>query len=60
MIKAGESVSLTEVEAALAQAPGVLEAAVVGEPDQIRDVVETLLTALHDTRTPDMESLSDR
>lgn len=50
VIKAsGESVSLTEVEVALAPGPGVLEAAVVGEPDQIRDVVETLLTALHDT-----------
>lgn len=35
----GENVSLTEVEAALAQAPGVLEVAVVAVPDPIRDVV---------------------
>ncbi len=34
---AGENVSLTEVESVLAQAPGVLEAAVVAEPDPIRD-----------------------
>ncbi|MFG3525097.1 class I adenylate-forming enzyme family protein [Nocardia nova] len=36
---AGENVSLTEVEAALAQAPGILEAAVIAQPDPIRDVV---------------------
>lgn len=36
---AGENVSLTEVEAALAEAPGVLEAAVVAVPDAIRDHV---------------------
>lgn len=36
---AGENVSLTEVEAAIAQAPGVLEAAVIARPDPIRDHV---------------------
>lgn len=36
---AGENVSLTEVEAAIAQAPGVLEAAVLSKPDPIRDAV---------------------
>lgn len=36
---AGENVSLTEVEAAVAQAPGVLEAAVVAQADPIRDQV---------------------
>lgn len=35
----GENVSLTEVEAVLAQAPGVLEVAVVAVDDPIRDVV---------------------
>lgn len=35
----GENVSLTEVEAALAQAPGVLEAAVLAVDDPIRDKV---------------------
>lgn len=36
---AGENVSLTEVEAAVAQAPGVLEAAVLSREDPIRDHV---------------------
>jgi len=35
----GENVSLTEVEATLAQAPGVLECAVLGRPDPVRDMV---------------------
>lgn len=35
----GENVSLSEVEAVVAQAPGVLEAAVVAKPDPVRDVV---------------------
>jgi crotonobetaine/carnitine-CoA ligase len=34
---AGENVSVVEVEAVLAEHPGVLEAAVVGEPDAVRD-----------------------
>jgi crotonobetaine/carnitine-CoA ligase len=36
---AGENVSVVEVEAVLAAHPGVLEAAVVGEPDAMRDEV---------------------
>jgi carnitine-CoA ligase len=36
---AGENVSVVEVEAVLAEHPSVLEAAVVGEPDEIRDEV---------------------
>jgi len=36
---AGENVSVVEVEAVLADHPSVLEAAVVGEPDEIRDEV---------------------
>jgi len=36
---AGENVSVVEVEAVLASHPSVLEAAVVGEPDPIRDEV---------------------
>lgn len=35
----GENVSLTEVESALAEAPGILEVAVVAKPDPVRDVV---------------------
>ncbi|MFD4834186.1 class I adenylate-forming enzyme family protein [Streptomyces uncialis] len=35
----GENVSLVEVEAVLADHPAVLEAAVVGEPDPVRDEV---------------------
>ncbi len=36
---AGENVSVVEVEAVLAEHPSVLEAAVVGEPDPVRDEV---------------------
>jgi crotonobetaine/carnitine-CoA ligase len=36
---AGENVSVVEVEAVLAAHPGVLEAAVIGEPDPLRDEV---------------------
>jgi crotonobetaine/carnitine-CoA ligase len=36
---AGENVSVVEVEAVLAEHPSVLEAAVVGQPDEIRDEV---------------------
>jgi crotonobetaine/carnitine-CoA ligase len=36
---AGENVSIVEVEAVLADHPGVLEAAVVGRPDPVRDEV---------------------
>ena len=35
----GENVSIVEVESALAEHPAVLEAAVVGRPDEIRDEV---------------------
>jgi crotonobetaine/carnitine-CoA ligase len=36
---AGENVSVVEIEAVLAEHPGVFEAAVVGEPDPVRDEV---------------------
>ncbi|CAJ63911.1 class I adenylate-forming enzyme family protein [Frankia alni] len=36
---AGENVSVVEVEAVVAEHPGVLEAAVVGRPDPVRDEV---------------------
>jgi crotonobetaine/carnitine-CoA ligase len=36
---AGENVSVVEVEAVLSEHPSVLEAAVIGEPDDIRDEV---------------------
>ncbi len=35
----GENVSLSEVEAVVAQAPGVFEACVIGKSDPVRDVV---------------------
>ena len=49
---AGENVSLTEIEAALAQAPGVLEAAVVAQPDPVRDVVPVAYVVARDPGNP--------
>jgi crotonobetaine/carnitine-CoA ligase len=43
---AGENVSTVEVEAALAQHPAVLEAAVVGRPDPVRDEVPVAFVVL--------------
>lgn len=48
----GENVSLTEVEAAVAQAPGVLEVAVLGKPDPIRDVVPVAYVVARDPKNP--------
>jgi len=57
---AGENVSLTEVEAAVAQAPGVLEAAVVAQPDPIRDVVPVAyVVARHPARPPTVAELDE-
>ena len=56
---AGENVSLTEVEAAVAQAPGVLEVAVVAKPDPIRDVVpEAYVVARDADHPPSVEQLT--
>lgn len=56
----GENVSLTEVEAALAQAPGVLEAAVLAEKDPIRDKVPVAYVVPKDRgNPPDITSLGD-
>lgn len=55
---AGENVSLTEVEAAIAEAPGVLEAAVVAAPDKIRDVVPVAyVVARNPDEPPSAEAL---
>lgn len=48
----GENVSLTEVEAAVAQAPGVLEAAVVARPDPIRDAIPVAYVVARDAANP--------
>lgn len=56
---AGENVSLTEVEATLAQAPGVLEVAVVARPDPIRDQVPVAYYVAKDpTQPPSPEELA--
>ena len=52
---AGENVSLTEVEAILAQAPGVLEVAVIARPDEIRDHVPVAYVVASDQRHPPTE-----
>lgn len=48
----GENVSLTEVEAALAQIPGVLEVAVVAVADPIRDQVPVAYAVPQDRSAP--------
>lgn len=55
----GENVSLTEVEAALAQAPAVLEVAVIAVPDPIRDLVPHAYVVPADAAAGvDLDSLS--
>ena len=49
---AGENVSLGEVEAKLARAPGVSEAAVVARRDAMRDVVPVAYVTPRDTADP--------
>src|SRR5207302_500738 len=56
----GENVSLTEVEAVLSQAPGVLECAVVGQPDPVRDTVPIAYVVPRDASEPmDMATLAE-
>jgi crotonobetaine/carnitine-CoA ligase len=55
---AGENVSIVEVESVLAEHPDVLEAAVVGRPDPIRDEVPVAFVVARDpARPPSLESL---
>jgi len=55
----GENVSLTEVEAILAHAPGVLEVAVVARPDPVRDHVPVAFVVPRDRQAPpNLEMLS--
>jgi crotonobetaine/carnitine-CoA ligase len=57
---AGENVSTVEVEQVLAAHPGVLEAAVVGQPDPIRDEVPVAFVVAADpTRPPSLDELVD-
>ncbi|MBL7496553.1 AMP-binding protein [Frankia sp. CNm7] len=57
---AGENVSLTEVESVLAQAPGVLEAAVVAKADPTRDVVPVAYLVPRDAGAPpDLNEVAD-
>lgn len=56
----GENVSLTEVEAAAAQAPGILEVAIVAEPDPVRDHVPVAYAvAKEKTAPPTIADLED-
>ncbi len=52
---AGENVSLTEIEAALAEAPGVLEAAVIAVDDPVRDRVPAAYVVPRDPARPPTE-----
>jgi carnitine-CoA ligase len=60
----GENVSLTEIEATLAQAPGVLECAVLGRPDPVRDMVPVAYVVPRDQENPpaisDLAAWSER
>ena len=57
---AGENVSLTEIEAIISQAPGVLEAAVVARPDPVRDHVPVAYVVPRDAAAPpDSVALAD-
>ena len=56
----GENVSIVEVEAVLAAHPQVLEAAVVGKPDDVRDEVPVaFVVALDPASPPTIESLRE-
>ena len=55
---AGENVSVVEVEATLAEHPDVLEAAVVGAPDEIRDEVPVAFVVPLPDHHPGEESLA--
>lgn len=48
----GENVSVVEVEAVIAEHPSVLEVAVTGEPDPVRDEVPVAFVVLHPDRPP--------
>ena len=53
MIKvSGENVSLTEVEAGTPRRPGVLECAVLGRPDPVRDMVPVAYVVPRDPEHP--------
>ena len=57
---AGENVSTVEVEQVLAAHPGVLEAAVIGMPDPVRDEVPVAFVVSADpARPPSSQELSD-
>ncbi len=57
---AGENVSTVEVEAVLSAHPLVLEASVVGAPDEIRDEVPVaFVVAADDARLPEIADLHD-
>lgn len=49
---AGENVSVVEVEAVIADHPSVLEVAVTGEPDPVRDEVPVAFVVQHPERPP--------
>ena len=55
----GENVSTVEVESTLAEHPAVLEAAVVGRPDQIRDEVPVAFVVADDASAPPSASELD-
>ena len=57
---AGENVGTVEVEQALGAHPGVLEAAVVGQPDEVRDEVPVAFVVAADPANPPSVDELDR
>jgi crotonobetaine/carnitine-CoA ligase len=53
----GENVSIVEVEGVLAAHPAVFEAAVIGEPDPVRDEVPVAYVVLNETAAASAEDL---
>ena len=57
---AGENVSTVEVEQVIAEFPGILEVAVVGHPDEIRDEVPVaFVVAANASTPPDLDALRE-
>jgi acyl-CoA synthetase (AMP-forming)/AMP-acid ligase II len=60
IIRGGENISPSEVEAAIAAHPGVLEVAVVGRPDQVMGEEPIAFVVVREGHTVDVDELFER